>query len=224
MTSIIIPVLNEEEHIRPCIESLRQDGSVCEIIVVDGGSSDRTVEITGNIPDVKIVSSGKGRGVQMNAGAFEAGGDVLVFLHADTVLEKGWLLAVEKTLVQSDVAGGAFTFAIDGPAFKWRLVEQWVKLRCFLFRLPYGDQAVFVRKEVFNILGGYKDIPLMEDVEFVGRLKKAGKLIILSHKALTSGRRWLKNGILYNSLLNQYIMILYRLGISSHRLARIYYR
>jgi rSAM/selenodomain-associated transferase 2 len=224
MISVIIPALNEERHINTCIEAITTEGCACEIIVVDGGSSDRTREKAGSIPGVKVLRSEKGRGLQMNAGAFMAEGEVLLFLHADTVLEKGWSLSLSVALGDSAVSGGAFTFAIDSPEIKYRLIEKWVKIRCFLFKLPYGDQAIFIRRDVFRSIGGYEEIPLMEDVNFIGRLKKVGKLVISTRRAFTSERRWLRRGLVYTALLNQCIMLLYRMGISPRRLERIYYR
>jgi len=224
MISVIIPALNEEAYLRPCIEALRQDDASCEIIVADGGSTDRTIEIAENLQGVTVQRTPRGRGLQMNAGASSAAGDTLLFLHADTILQQGWRQAVEKTLQNNTVAGGAFTFAIDSPLKKYRSVEKWVKLRCFLFNLPYGDQGIFVRTAVFKKVKGYKNIPLMEDVDLIGRLKKQGRITVLDTSAFTSERRWLNKGLLYTAALNQLIMLLYRLGMSPQKLAKIYYR
>jgi rSAM/selenodomain-associated transferase 2 len=229
LISVIIPTLNEETHIRACIENVRTESGVCEIIVVDGGSSDRTVELAGKYPEVRIVESVRGRGLQMNAGASCAKGRILLFLHADTGLQDGWareVISSTEGLVSGGtfVSGGAFTFKIDNPKVKYRLVEQWVKCRCSVFKLPYGDQGIFIRRDIFDRIGGYCDIPLMEDVDLVDRMKKIGKIVILRQKALTSDRRWTKRGVIHTSLLNQLITVLYRLGFSPHRLARLYYR
>ena len=224
MISIIIPVLNEEAHLGSCIEAVRQNDASCEIIIVDGGSFDRTIEIAESFQGVKVMKTPKGRGLQMNAGAFSAAGDILLFLHADTTLEDGWGRAIASAVKDSSLAGGAFTFAIKNPAKKYRAVEQWVKFRCLLFRLPYGDQAIFVKREVFQKLGGYKNIPLMEDVDLVERMKRLGRIVILETRALTSERRWGRKGLIYTAVLNQWIMFLYKIGVSPQKLARLYYR
>lgn len=224
MISLVIPALNEEAYMQTCIEAIRQDDATCEIIVADGGSTDRTIEIVEGLHRVKLLRTAKGRGLQMNAGASSATGDTLLFLHADTILQKGWSQAIELALKDNAVAGGAFTFAIDSPMKKYRAVEQWVKFRCFLFKLPYGDQGIFVRSAVFKKVKGYKNIPLMEDVDLIQRLKEQGRITVLDTLAFTSERRWHNKGLLYTAVINQLIMLLYRIGISPHRLAKIYYR
>ena len=224
MISIIIPALNEDAHIGASIGAIKKNGDSCEIIVADGGSSDRTAEIAKRYQGVKVVQTGRGRGLQMNAGASHATGEILLFLHADTIPEEGWSMALEAVLQNASVVGGAFTFAIPHPGKKYRLVEQWVRFRCSLFMLPYGDQGIFVRRDVFKKLDGYKDIPLMEDVDLIERMKRLGRIVILDKRAYTSERRWLKKGLLRTAALNQIIMFLYRMGMSPHRLARIYYR
>jgi rSAM/selenodomain-associated transferase 2 len=224
MISVVIPALNEEESMGSCIEAIRQSDEMAEIIVVDGGSSDRTREISESFQGVKVISAGRGRGLQMNEGALVASGDVLLFLHADTILQEGWSRSMNTLLQDSSVAGGAFTFEISPPGIRYRCIEGWVKLRCSLFKLPYGDQAIFVRRDVFKNIGGYKQIPLMEDVNLVERLKGEGRIVISDRRAVTSGRRWIKKGLIYTAVMNQCIMLLYRIGVSPHTLAKLYYR
>ena len=224
MISIIIPVLNEEAHLGSCIEAVRQNDASCEIIIADGGSFDRTIEIAESFQGVKVMKTPKGRGLQMNAGAFSATGDILLFLHADTTLEDGWVQAIARAVKDRSIAGGAFAFAIQNPSKKYRVVEEWVRLRCFLFRLPYGDQGIFVKRDVFHKLGGYKNIPLMEDVDLIERMKGQGRIVILDTKALTSERRWGRKGLIYTAVLNQLIMFLYKIGVHPQKLARLYYR
>ncbi len=224
MISVVIPALDEEENISRCIEAIRTEGPICEVIVADGGSRDRTREIAQSYPGVTCIQAEKGRGNQMNAGASRARGEVLLFLHADTILASGWDRGIEEALRDHRVVGGAFTFSLDNPLQKYRLIEAWVSLRCRVFRLPYGDQAIFVRTGVFNKLAGYKNIPLMEDVDLMGRVKKLGKITILEHRALTSGRRWAAKGLIRTAAINQTMMLLYRLGVSPQRLSKFYYR
>ena len=224
MISVIIPTLNEEACLGRCIESIRSAEAGCEIIVADGGSSDRTREAAERFPGVRLVQSEEGRGTQMNRGASHAQGDVLLFLHADTLLEEGWHIDIVAALRNEEIIGGAFTFAIDNPRQKHRIVEAWVSMRCRIFRLPYGDQAIFIRRSAFEKLSGYKNMPLMEDVDLVTRMKKLGRIAILQKKAVTSGRRWAHKGLVRTAAINQLTMLLYLLGVSPHRLARFYYR
>lgn len=224
MISVIIPALNEEDNIRSCIDGLINEGCDCEIIVADGGSTDKTEISAGSYPGVAFIQSRKGRGVQMNMGASAASGDILLFLHADTTLEVGWAAEMLSVLEDNSISGGAFTFSIRSLLWKYRLVEAWVRLRCKIRLLPYGDQAIFVRKSAFDRIGGYKNIPLMEDVDFIKRLKKFGTIGILNKKAITSERRWSKKGLIKTAAMNQLIMLLYKFGVNPSLLARIYCR
>lgn len=224
MISVIIPTLNEAENIRGCVECVRAEDEDFEIIVCDGGSSDATVQIVREYDDAVLIETGKGRGGQMNRGAEAADGDVLLFLHADTKLERGWSGELLSVLADESVAGGAFTFKIDNPARRYRIIESWVKLRCSLFSLPFGDQGIFVRRGIFDRVGGYRDIPLMEDVEIIGRLKKEGRLVLLKKCAATQDRRWIRKGWIRASVSNQMVMLMYKLGIDPNALARFYYR
>ncbi len=223
MISVIIPTLNEEAQIEDCIRNILAEEADCEIIVADGGSSDMTVLRAEECKRVKVVTSARGRGPQMNLGAFSARGDILLFLHADTRLEKGWSHAASAALGDETVAGGAFTFRIDGAGKQFRLIELWVKLRCCIFGLPYGDQGIFVRRDVFRSVGGYRNIPLMEDVDLVRKMKKLGRVAVLPGRAFTSARRWAERGWIRASLLNNVIMFLFRIGVDPDRLARLYY-
>lgn len=224
MISVIIPALNEELHVLHCIESLKTAGFSGEIIVADGGSEDRTRETALGRAGVMVIDSPRGRGTQMNAGSADASGDILLFLHADTILDHGWAEELRAALDDPSVVGGAFRFSIDDPSPKFRLVEAWVRLRCRVFKLPYGDQAIFIRRDAFQQLGGYKEIALMEDVDMVKRMKKLGRITLLRNRAVTSGRRWVSKGLLKTAAINQITMLFYLLGISPERLARLYYR
>lgn len=222
LISVIVPALNEEGHIGACIESVSADGG-CEIIVADGGSEDATCAVAAAYKNVRVIKTSKGRGAQMNRGAAYAAGEVLLFLHADTILEKGWSRDVAAVLKDEGVAGGAFTFRIDRPELHYRLIETWVKLRCALLRLPYGDQGIFVRRRIFDLLGGYLEIPLMEDVDIVGRIKEKGEIRILGKSASTHHRKWETDGWIRRSFRNQQIMLLYRLGVDPKKLFELYY-
>ena len=197
-----------------------------EVIVSDGGSTDRTCDIVREYADrnVRLVQSGRGRGIQMNAGAAAARGDVFLFLHADTRLDEGWSAAVAAALEDAGTEGGAFSLSIDSGRSHFRVIEALVALRCRLCSLPYGDQAIFMRRRTFVGMGGYRETPLMEDVDLIRRLKAAGRIVVLEEKAVTAARRWEQEGWLFTSARNQLIMLLYRLGVDPQRLARMYFR
>ena len=219
--SIIIPVLNEAKIIQPILNLLHTSSQV-EIIVVDGGSKDNTVEVaiqTG----VKVISvAHKGRAAQMNAGANIACGDILLFLHADTKLPLNFIELVVKTLEPDNVVAGAFELAIDGSAKSLRWIEFLVKVRSRLFSLPYGDQAIFISKKAFINSGGFADLAIMEDFEFIKRIAKQGKIAIAPATVTTSGRRWQKIGVWKTTLINQAIIAGYYLGISPTELSNFY--
>jgi rSAM/selenodomain-associated transferase 2 len=158
----------------------------------------------------------------MNAGARHATGEVLLFLHADTRLEPGAFDQLTSALGDSTIIGGAFSLGLGSRAWGLRLIEAATNLRARLFSLPYGDQAIFVRRAVFEEIGGYAELSLMEDLEFIRRLKRRGRLVILSAKAITSARRWEKEGVLYTTVRNWVVTVLFFLGVSPTTLARWY--
>jgi rSAM/selenodomain-associated transferase 2 len=219
--SIIIPVFNEATTIVQTLGRLKDDVGV-ELIVVDGGSQDNTVELAKQM-GVKVISSPiSGRAQQMNIGAVAARGDILLFLHADTQLPQNYQKIVQLTLAKEKVIAGAFELAIDGQQWSLRLVEKMVNWRSHFLSLPYGDQAIFLDKKVFQDLGGFANLPIMEDFEFVQRLKRRGKIAIVPVAVLTSGRRWQKLGVFKTTLINQLIIVGYYLGISPARLRHFY--
>jgi rSAM/selenodomain-associated transferase 2 len=220
--SVIIPTLNEEAFIGACLDSLRAEGDF-EVIVADGGSLDGTPTIVREYGGVRLLEGEKGRGPQMNLGASSAAGEFFLFLHADTLLEEGWSKDVTGLLRDDGVTGGAFTFAIRGSGLKYRIIEKWVKWRCRLLELPYGDQGFFVRRRDFEGIGGFSDIPLMEDVDIVERMKRRGRIGILAKRAFTHPRKWQKDGWLRRSLRNQVLMFLYRSGADPKKLFEMYY-
>lgn len=219
--SIIIPVLNEAAIIQTALRGLQRN-SALEIIVVDGGSEDQTVTLAQQT-GVRVISiAGRGRAAQMNAGANIAQGTILLFLHIDTQLPPNFADLVTKTLEHPKVITGAFELAIDGAELSLRWIEMLVKMRSHLFSLPYGDQAIFLTKQVFLEIDGFSDLPIMEDFEFIKRLKRQGKIEIAPATVTTSGRRWQKLGIGKTTLINQLMIIGYYLGISPTKLSSFY--
>lgn len=191
-----------------------------EIIVSDGGSSDGTLDVVRQCPEVKLVNSARGRGRQMNEGANAASGDVLLFLHADTCLPPGALNMVEEMLVDSSVVAGSFSLSFDRHSFFLRLYSFFSQVNHILF--TYGDQGLFLRSRTFRKIGGFKDIPLMEDVEIQKRLRRLGKFAKIRKPVITSARRFVTCGIIRQQILNTGLVFLYHLGADPSRLARFY--
>jgi rSAM/selenodomain-associated transferase 2 len=217
--SVIIPVLNEEANIGPLIAATKNLGD-CEIIVVDGGSTDDTGN-QASAADVRLKSD-PGRAIQQNAGARAAHEDVLLFLHADCRLQPGCLEAVQGALTDPKIVGGCFRQVIDAPGWKYRLMERGNAARVRWLGWAYGDQGIFVRKSVFDSLGGFPDLKLMEDLYFVKRLRKAGRFVTLDVPILVSARRWQKAGFLRQTIRNWTLLALAHLGVSPNRLAKFY--
>lgn len=220
--SIIIPVLNEEKQILATLAAIEKYLGV-EIIIVDGGSTDQTLEIVKNL-EVKITSSPRGRAQQMNAGAQRASGEILLFLHADTRLPKDYLDWIKKSLEKPGIVAGAFQLKIDSSLRGLRLVEKGVNWRSQLCQLPYGDQALFLPAATFQNIGGFRDLPIMEDFDLVCRLKRYGKIAIAPVAVLTSARRYQKLGVLPTTLINQWVIATYFLGIPPSQIARWYHQ
>lgn len=221
--SVIIPTLNEEASIAATLKSLVSQNlkaESLEVIVADGGSSDRTVEIARRV--VKVVASRPGRGCQMNSGADAASGDILLFLHADTILPANWHEGIISAMTDERVVGGAFSLSIESGRLSHRIIAASANARSRFLGLPYGDQGIFVRKAIFEIMGGYKDLPIMEDVDLVSRLKRLGRLVLLRDKVKTSARRWEKEGVFFTTLRNWLLMTLYSLGVPPVRLYWLY--
>jgi rSAM/selenodomain-associated transferase 2 len=221
--SIVIPVLNEEVVIQETLSRLQSESDI-EIIVVDGGSQDRTVILAQALGIKVIISPLPGRANQMNFGAKEATGDIILFLHADTRLPSEYPKLISETLLNPKTIAGAFELVIDSQQKSLRLVETMINLRSRFLSLPYGDQAIFLKTSIFQEMGGFANLLIMEDFEFVQRLKKRGKIAIAPAKVITSGRRWQKLGVFKTTLINQLIIIGYYLGISPSKLARLYGR
>lgn len=224
--SIIIPVLNEAAVIASVVGQLQTAENV-EIIVVDGGSLDGTVEIVETLAvkafsNLKLLTTPPGRAIQMNAGSQIATGDILLFLHADTQLPAGFDGWVRRVLSQPRTVAGAFELGITGSMLGLRWVEWGVKWRSHYFKMPYGDQAIFLNASTFWEVGGFPQIPIMEDFELVRQLQQRGRIAIAPVNVMTSGRRWQKFGVLQTMLINQILIIAYLLGVSPTTLANWY--
>ena len=220
--SIIIPTLNEAGEIEKSLSRLSKSDTV-EILVVDGGSSDDTVEKARKF-GARLLSTAPSKAGQMNAGAANARGDVLMFLHADTCLPEHFEQKVLATVNRKGISAGAFTLTIDSDDSGLRFIERVANWRARLLQMPYGDQALFVSRQLFFEIGGFADYPIMEDFELVRRLKKRGKIAILPDSVITSPRRWQNLGVAKTWLLNQVILAAYFIGIPPHRLDAWYRR
>jgi rSAM/selenodomain-associated transferase 2 len=214
--SVVIPTLNEEKCVADAVFSVRDEA---EVIVVDGGSGDATADAARRA-GARVVESPPGRGLQLDRGARAARGDWLVFLHADTRLEHGWSQALLG--LPPDVVGGAFRLAVDSPRRAYRVIEAGVSLRCRLFQLPFGDQGIFARREIYGMIGGFPPFPVMEDVAFARRLARAGRMVFPAVRAFTSARRWERGGVMATTARNLGLQALYAAGCPPDRLARLY--
>lgn len=225
LVSVIIPVKGDAEPLSDLLLDLRTEiGERVEVIVSAATPIDETLTaVRRRHTNVTWVESAPGRGTQLNAGAAQAMGQWLWFVHADSRLPTGWLAAFEALPLNTEVTGGAFKFALDSAAWQARLLERIVALRVRWFDLPYGDQGLFVSRHIFETLGGFPPLPLMEDVEFVRRLTRLGRLRHLTLRLTTSARRWEREGWLRRSVRNLTTLSLYALGVSPERLARRYY-
>ncbi|PNW29629.1 UNVERIFIED_CONTAM: glycosyltransferase, partial [Euhalothece sp. KZN 001] len=218
--SVIIPVLNEEKTIAQTLEHLQK--TAVEIIIVDGGSTDNTVEIAQNMGIKTILSPEPGRSNQMNTGAKYAIGKVLLFLHADTKLPHNYLQYIEESLEKPNTIAGAFLLKIESQNPLLRIVEKGVNARSRLLQMPYGDQGIFLKKETFETIGGFPDIPLMEDFQLMLTLKKQGKIRLAKAPVITSARRWEKLGVIKTTLINQKVILGYFFGVSPEKLKQWY--
>lgn len=227
--SIIIPVFNEIDFINQALGSLSKlpYKEHVEVIISDGNPMGNTIRAVdprfGKHLLITTISSGKGRGRQMNQGARVSKGRILLFLHVDTFLPPDAYQSIFHSTRDQSIVGGAFDLGIRCEAKKYRLIERVASLRSRLTHLPYGDQAIFVRKDIFRKVGGFSNIPLMEDVDLMQRLKKHGyRINILPLKVQTSPRRWEEEGALYSTLRNWMLLSLYMCGVPPEKLVRYY--
>jgi rSAM/selenodomain-associated transferase 2 len=216
--SVVIPALDEARHIEACIRSIRSQEGVAEIIVVDGGSTDGTATIALRFAEVLV--SEPGRALQMNAGAARATGDALLFVHADSTLHPAAIQGVRRALLDPRTVGGTFTLRFDHGHPLLRFYALCSRLRVPLFH--YGDQGIFLRRGVFEALGGFPQIPLMEDLELLRRLRRYGRVTLVPSPVTTSARRFLARGVARQQLLNIALVAAYLLGARPERLARWY--
>ncbi len=216
--SVIIPTLNEEQRIAATLERVLT-GQVWEVIVADGRSDDRTCSIAQDYGAI-VIDSPPGRGHQLRVGCELATGDTLLFLHADTLLPKGFASQVFQILGNPGVSAGAFRLIIDAPGRWLRVVEWLVNLRGTWGQMPYGDQAVFVRASILKECAGFPDLPVMEDYALVRRLRRMGRIGIAPTSVVTSGRRWQNGGVFRTSLGNQLCITAFRVGVNPDRIAR----
>jgi rSAM/selenodomain-associated transferase 2 len=220
--SIIIPVLNEEAVLDFQLGNLvRQFSQIdYELLIVDGGSTDRTIEIARRFG--KVITSSRGRALQMNTGATLSTGEVFLFLHADTFLPDDAFCAIEHALKSRQVVGGAFRMCFNCDQWSYRLVAFTTNLRSRIRKISTGDQAYFVRSITFHAIGGFPDQPLMEDLEFITQLRKIGKVVLLPQYVTTSARRHEKYGLIRSVLFMWCLRTLYTFGASPARLHRMY--
>ncbi|MGE5656883.1 MAG: TIGR04283 family arsenosugar biosynthesis glycosyltransferase [Actinomycetota bacterium] len=216
--SIIIPTLNEAATITQTIDTAQSAVGI-EVIVVDGGSQDGTLQAATGI---RAISAPPGRAKQMNVGAAAATGDILLFLHADTALPIGFDTWVREILAQPGTVAGAFQLKINAAGLSLRVVETMANWRSHFLQLPYGDQAIFLKATTFREVGGFPDLPIMEDFELMRRLQRWGRIATAPVSVLTSARRWQKLGVLKTTLMNQMVILAYFLGVPPTQIAAWY--
>ncbi len=219
-----MPVYKEEETVNPFLNLLKD--LFCppdhEIIVVDGSFQAESIKAI-QVPGIRTVHSAPGRGAQMNAGAGAATGSILVFVHADTLLPANAPELILNCLGDINISAGAFSLGIDSDRASLKLVAMAANLRTRWTRVPYGDQAIFTSRDYFFRVGGFREIPLMEELEFMTRIRKRkDDILILPQKALTSSRRWNKEGVFRCTLRNWFLRVLYHFGVPAETLKRFY--
>ncbi|MEE9539537.1 MAG: TIGR04283 family arsenosugar biosynthesis glycosyltransferase [candidate division NC10 bacterium] len=224
MLSIIIPAVNEAHNLRRLLPDLSKKFPGAEVIVVDGGSIDGSPQVVQQFPFARFFETPRGRARQMNAGARETRGEILLFLHADTSLPNGALEAIQKALADPQIVGGRFEIELDSSRPIFQAIAYFLNLlRSRPDLIATGDQAVFVRRKTFSAMDGYPEIPLMEDVEFIKNLKRRGNIAYLPIPATTSTRKWEREGVLQTTLLMLTVWLLHFIRVSPARLHQLYY-
>jgi rSAM/selenodomain-associated transferase 2 len=214
-------MLNESPNIGGTLNAVRRGASASEIVVVDGGSSDASVVIARPLCDA-LISGSRGRASQMNAGARASHGDALVFVHADTLVPRTFAADIASALSDPMVVGGRFDVRLDESALPYRIIGAMINLRSRISRVGTGDQAIFVRREVFDSLGGFPELELCEDLEFSRRLKRAGRVACLRTCVTTSARRWGRDGVVRTVVRMWMIRAMYLMGVPPAFLKRMY--
>ena len=217
--SVIIPILNEARILEKTLSQLQSELGAHELIVVDGGSIDGSVHIAEKYG--KVIASEPGRAKQLNAGAAAATGNILIFLHADIWLETGALASV-ATALSLGYSGGGFQQKIDGGHFLYRAIEIAGNMRGKYLKLFYGDSGIFLRRADFEKIGGFPEIPILEEMEFSKKLRRLGKTTLVTPHIHISARRWETKGIVRTTLKNWLITLLYFLKFSPVQLAKLY--
>jgi rSAM/selenodomain-associated transferase 2 len=218
--SVIIPVLNERVNLPAAIDSVRNAITDPEIIAVDGGSTDGSLEWLQALPAITVIQSVRGKGPQQNAGAAVAAGDVLLFLHADCLLPADAGVQLDSIMKEKRIAGGCFLarWSRNTPAL--RLVSFGMNLRTMIRKTSYGDQALFIRRAVFQEVGGFPDWPLFEDTELVRRIKMRGSFKVVHSPVTMSARRFEARGLLHSTFLVYFLQIAFLLGVPPARLKK----
>ena len=225
--SVVIPVLHDAAELERLLDALRRqlpDGAGHEVLVVNGDAADSAMRpLQARFGAVRWTSAARGRARQMNAGAEQASGAWLLFLHADTCPAPGWLEALRRVDRDPRAVAGALRLTLRSRDWRARVVERGVAWRVRWLGLPYGDQGIFVRRAVFEQIGGYRLLPLMEDVDLVRRLRRRGRLVCSQVAIAASARRWERDGWARRTLLNLLLLAGYAAGLPPARLARAYY-
>ncbi len=216
--SVVIPALNEESHLEKTLQSITKQEGDYEFFVVDGGSSDNTVTIAKRY--TTVINSLRGRAIQMNTGAKACSGDILLFLHADTILPDNAFREIRKRMKDDAVAGGSFYIAFDADTFILKGVSFITRFNFRLFH--FGDQGIFVRRTVFQTLQGYKEMPIMEDYDFYKRLGKQGKVILIRMPVISSARRFVRKGVIRQLFMNKLVVLAYWAGVDIQTIKRFY--
>lgn len=220
--SIVIPALNAAAHIGDCLRASAAEGLVLEHLVVDGGSGDATVRVAES-SGARVIGASRGRGSQLAAGAAAASGDWLLFLHADTMLAPGWAGAVSAFIADpaNETRAAAFRFRLDDPSPAARRLEALVAWRCRMLALPYGDQGLLIGRRLYELIGGFRPMPLYEDVDIIRRIGRR-RLVMLPVEAVTSAERYRRAGYVMRPMGNLACLALYFAGVPPRLLARLY--
>lgn len=222
--SVVIPVLNEADRINVFLEKIRSKSPApsLQVIVVDGDQKGSTINAIID-DDILKITAPKGRASQMNAAAEHADGDVILFLHADTELPEGAFKSIDRVMKTGRYVGGAFDLGVDSDRVAIRFIAACSRSRNRMLATPFGDQAIFIDKKYFDNIGRFRDIKFLEDIDLMRRIKKdRRKIYILKDRVTTSARRWETEGVIYATLRNQLVLMLYYLGVSPDRLAGLY--